>query len=115
MLRPAPGLPKEPSLHYPDRSVRLDLCGDDYFRKNQKLSNKTSAHTLGHWWITDMPHESSPNSREVANNCCQQRREEACAQGRPEKAGRQCSTDLEGYGRGYRICHQFLRDGSVPR
>jgi hypothetical protein len=37
---------KQPSLHYPDRSVRLDRCEDDYCRKNQKLFSKTSAQTV---------------------------------------------------------------------
>jgi hypothetical protein len=43
----APGLLKQPSLHYPDRSFRVDRCEDDHCRKNQKLFSKTSARTVG--------------------------------------------------------------------
>ena len=50
-----------------------------------------------------MAHESKPNSitwrhGSPQTDCCQQWREEAWAQGGPDKTGRRCSTDLEATG-----------------
>jgi hypothetical protein len=50
---------KQPSLRYPDRFVRLDRCEDDHYSKNQKLSSKISAQTVGHQWIIEMAMKAS--------------------------------------------------------
>jgi quercetin dioxygenase-like cupin family protein len=56
---PHVGLLQQPSLHYPDRCVRLDRCEDDLYSKNQKLFSKIWAQTVGHRWITDMAMKAS--------------------------------------------------------